>query len=35
MLMGAVYRDNTLWNFNALGNPLDSDMNGVVGSFMK
>ncbi|MGK7923185.1 MAG: TerD family protein [Trichodesmium sp.] len=35
MLMGAVYRDNTLWKFTALGDPLDSDMNGVVGSFMK
>ena len=35
MLMGAVYRDNTLWKFNALGDPLDSDMNGVVSSFMK
>ncbi|MCL2930070.1 MAG: TerD family protein [Trichodesmium sp. MAG_R01] len=35
MLMGAVYRDNKSWKFNALGNPLDSDMNGVVGSFMK
>jgi len=35
MLMGAVYQDNTLWKFNALGDPLDTDMNGVVGSFMK
>ncbi|MDE5069374.1 MAG: TerD family protein, partial [Trichodesmium sp. St4_bin8_1] len=35
MLMGAVYRDDKYWKFNALGNPLDSDMNGVVGSFMK
>ncbi|MEB3342924.1 TerD family protein [Okeania sp.] len=35
MLMGAVYRDNTLWKFSALGDPLDTDMNGVVGSFMK
>ena len=35
MLMGAIDRDNTLWKFNALGDPLDSDMNGVVGLFMK
>ncbi|NET16326.1 MAG: TerD family protein [Okeania sp. SIO1H6] len=35
MLMGAVYRDNGLWKFSALGDPLDSDMNGVVYSFMK
>jgi len=35
MLMGAIYRDNTVWKFTALGDPLDSDMNGVVGSFMK
>lgn len=35
MLMGEVYRDNGLWKFSALGNPLDADMNGVVGSFMK
>ena len=35
MLMGTVYRENTLWKFSALGDPLDTDMNGVVGSFMK
>ncbi|NER02345.1 MAG: TerD family protein [Okeania sp. SIO3C4] len=35
MLMGAIYRDNTVWKFTALGDALDSDMNGVVGSFMK
>ncbi|NET17399.1 MAG: TerD family protein, partial [Okeania sp. SIO1H6] len=35
MLMGAIYRDNTVWKFTALGDPLDSDMNGVVGSFLK
>ena len=34
MLMGAVYRDNGHWKFNALGDPLDTDMNGVVGSFI-
>lgn len=35
MLMGVVYRDDKYWKFNVLGNFLDSDMNGVVGLFMK
>ena len=35
MLMGELYRDNGPWKFSALGNPLDTDLNGVVGSFMK
>lgn len=35
MLMGEMYRDNGPWKFSALGNPLDTDLNGVVGSLMK
>ncbi|MGB3513531.1 MAG: TerD family protein [Microcoleaceae cyanobacterium] len=35
MLMGELFRDNGPWKFSALGHPLDTDLNGVVGSFMK
>lgn len=34
MLMGEVYRENGQWTFKALGNPIDSDLNGVVRSFL-
>lgn len=35
MLMGELSRNNGPWKFSALGHPLDTDLNGVVGSFMK
>ncbi|MDY7020437.1 MAG: TerD family protein [Cyanobacteriota bacterium] len=34
MLMGEVYRDNKQWKFKALGNPIESDLNGIVRSFL-
>ncbi|MEL7039213.1 MAG: TerD family protein [Cyanobacteria bacterium J06592_8] len=34
MLMGEVYRENQQWKFKALGNPIESDLNGIVRSFL-
>ncbi|MEA5518339.1 TerD family protein [Limnoraphis robusta] len=34
MLMGEVYKENGQWKFKALGNPIESDLNGVVRSFL-
>ncbi|MEB3281436.1 MAG: TerD family protein [Lyngbya sp.] len=34
MLMGEVYKENGQWKFKALGNPIESDLNGIVRSFL-
>lgn len=34
MLMGEVYKENGQWRFKALGTPIESDLNGVVRSFL-
>ncbi|EAW38103.1 TerD family protein [Lyngbya sp. PCC 8106] len=34
MLMGEVYKDNEQWKFKALGSPIQSDLNGIVKTFL-
>lgn len=34
MLMGELYQEKRQWKFKALGNPVDTDLNGVVRSFL-
>lgn len=35
MLMAEAFRHPGGWNFRALGEPLETDLNGIVGSFMR